>query len=227
MPGKSVHSLWNIELFCLLITVESSCFMSRLFIKMALLWINPVVAFSLLSLPTTQVVFSFIRFNIFVPFHESQTLRGTVIGFKHNLPNFASAYDTHICVASNDGTCYSAMLFPKIALIKSAQPRKSRNSFRKKANSSSFTNMSLFIQTIDVSPKLERPSSWCHPRTREHRSGRSATSISASARWWIFWSIAPMMCVPIPSSTTTTSIRQGPRTGIFGTISESERGWEI
>jgi hypothetical protein len=58
----------------------------------------------------TQVVFSFIRFNIFVPFHESQTLRGTVIGFKHNLPNFASAYDTHICVASNDGTFRSRYL---------------------------------------------------------------------------------------------------------------------
>ena len=131
MPGKSVHSLWNIELFCLLITVESSCCMSRLFIEMALLRINPIVAFSLLSLPTTQVVFSFIRFNIFDPFHKSQTLKGTVIGFKHNLPNFASTYDTHICVASNDGTFRSRYLtdllfcdaFSKIALIKLAQPR--------------------------------------------------------------------------------------------------------
>ena len=140
MPEKSLHSLRNIELFLLLITVESTRCMSCLFIAMALLWINPVVAFSLLSLPPTKVVFSFIRFNIFVPFHESQTLRGTVIGFMSNLPNFASAYETHTRVASNDGTFRSRYLtdllfrdtFSNNSLIKSAQPWTPRNSFRKK-----------------------------------------------------------------------------------------------
>src|SRR6056300_213417 len=38
----------------------------------------------------------------FVPFHESHILAGIVKGLKNSRPSLASAYDTHILVASND-----------------------------------------------------------------------------------------------------------------------------
>jgi hypothetical protein len=102
-----MHSRRNIELHFLRMMAESrSCDLSPLFIKTTTSprIISDVVAFVSPSTPPSQYAeFDFIRFHILVPFHESHTLRGTVIGFASNLPNFASAYEMHTRVASKDG----------------------------------------------------------------------------------------------------------------------------
>lgn len=99
---KSVHSRRNSKLFFDLMTVESIRCLFLPFISTSLPFRYAVVTFA--SSPLEQnIVLDLTCFHIFVPFHDSQILPGTVMGLKNNLPNFASAYDTQTRVASSDG----------------------------------------------------------------------------------------------------------------------------
>ena len=55
------------------------------------------------SMASSSLRATFICLHSFAPLSDSQILPGTVIGLKNNLPNLASAYDTHRRVASTVG----------------------------------------------------------------------------------------------------------------------------
>ena len=102
---KSLHSRMNIALLLWWIIFERMC----LLLLSKLLSIKAVFSLVLLT-SDRDVALDLICFHTFVPLKESQIRPGTVMGLKNNLPNFASAYDTHTRVASNDGTLRSRYL---------------------------------------------------------------------------------------------------------------------
>ena len=104
-----MHSLTNIELLSSSQAILDVSVPSLLLIRTLCMPLSLGHAIAACFVPTPLSV---VRNNaeldpsclqIFVPFHESHILPGTVIGLKNNLPNLASANETQRRVISSDG----------------------------------------------------------------------------------------------------------------------------